>query len=239
MTYHERGSHWFRDWRIVGLCPIRGSWRDDAVHPWFAHRSIGGGGGYDFRVPNSKPGGGPVARRFGDSPPRLASPPAYVEGNLGSSSGERYSEQVLKVGWPSRSVRGFIRTAGGKVDREGARLVGRADQPVRLLPTQPLWPGVALYGFLGNGGFRLAQDPTRRSPCVRGRRLTSDCCSRGRHHARALRLAVHILVAQQNRRDVRAHRYSRSNEHEQTTHAWSGGPRGGGHPGGGLAGPSR
>ena len=76
---------------------------------------------------------------------------AYVEGNLGSSSGERYSEQVLKVGWPFTVVRGFIRTAGGKVDREGARLVGRADpgQPVRLLPTQPLWPGVALYGFLG------------------------------------------------------------------------------------------
>ena len=76
---------------------------------------------------------------------------AYVEGSLGSLSGARYSEQVLKVGWPFTVVRGFIRTVGGEIQREGARLVGSVSpgQPARLVPTQPVWPGVALYGFLG------------------------------------------------------------------------------------------
>lgn len=76
---------------------------------------------------------------------------AYVEGSLGAESGVGYSEQVLKVGWPFTVVRGFIRTAGDEVELEGARLVGGVDrgQPVRLVPMQPVWPGMALYGLLG------------------------------------------------------------------------------------------
>jgi hypothetical protein len=93
---------------------------------------------------------------------------AYVEGNLDSISGVLHSEQVLKVGWPFTVVRGFIRTVGSEVEREGARLVGRADpgQPVRLLPTQPVWPGVVLYGFLGMVGatrFRSRRGDSRAS----------------------------------------------------------------------------
>ena len=90
---------------------------------------------------------------------------AYVEGNLGSTAGERYSEQVLKVGWPFTVVRGFVRTAGSEVTREGAHLVGPAvpGQPARLLPTQPVWPGVILYGLIGMLGAtwlrRRAGDP--------------------------------------------------------------------------------
>jgi hypothetical protein len=76
---------------------------------------------------------------------------AYVEGRLGSVSGERYSEQVLKVGLPFTVVRGFIRTVGDEVERDGARLVSRVEhgRPARLVPMKPVWPGVALYGFLG------------------------------------------------------------------------------------------
>lgn len=76
---------------------------------------------------------------------------AHVKGKLGSIAGKQYSEQVLKVGWPFTVVRGFVRTAGDEVTREGAHLLGpkAPGQTVQFLPTQPVWPGVVLYGLIG------------------------------------------------------------------------------------------
>ena len=65
---------------------------------------------------------------------------------LGAADGTRYSEQVLKVGWPFTMVRGFVRTMGEDERHEGV-LVVRGDPsagPVRLLPIQPVWPGMIL-----------------------------------------------------------------------------------------------
>ena len=76
---------------------------------------------------------------------------AFVQGYLAPDPGNQYTEQVLKVGWPFTVVRGFIRTAGPQVSREGARVMGDVvpGRPVRFLPTQPVWPGVIFYGLLG------------------------------------------------------------------------------------------
>ena len=70
---------------------------------------------------------------------------AFVRGALGADR-VAYSEQVFKVGWPFTMVRGFVRTVGEQVRREGV-LVIRGDPragPVRLLPLQPVWPGMII-----------------------------------------------------------------------------------------------
>jgi hypothetical protein len=69
---------------------------------------------------------------------------AYVRGHLKTADGVVFSEQVLKVGWPFTTVRGFIRTVGGEVRPAGALLVrGQAGSgPVRFLPVQAVWPGL-------------------------------------------------------------------------------------------------
>lgn len=74
---------------------------------------------------------------------------AYVEGT--TRAGTRRSEQVLKVGWPFTVVRGFVRSGGGGPGDEGVGWASqsRPGEPARLLPVQPVWPGVVLYGFLG------------------------------------------------------------------------------------------
>lgn len=80
---------------------------------------------------------------------------AFVTGHLGSDSGTAYSEQVLKVGWPFTVARGFIRTVGPEMSQEGARVMGaaKAGLPTRMLPTQPVWPGVVFFGLVGAIGF--------------------------------------------------------------------------------------
>jgi len=76
---------------------------------------------------------------------------AYVQGHLGSVSGTFYSEQVLKVGWPFTVVRGFVRRVGPQTTQEGALVIGAAQMATsrRILPTQPVWPGVVFYGLVG------------------------------------------------------------------------------------------
>ena len=84
---------------------------------------------------------------------------ASVTALLGSDSGTVYSEQVLKVGWPFTVVRGFIRTVGFEMNREGARLIASQEAAAshRMVPTQPVWPGVAFFGLLGALGFAVAE----------------------------------------------------------------------------------
>lgn len=75
----------------------------------------------------------------------------YVTGRLGSEPAVAYSEQVLKVGWPFTVVRGFVRTVGSQVRLDGA-LVLDATAPTtarRLVPLQPVWPGLGLSWLLG------------------------------------------------------------------------------------------
>jgi hypothetical protein len=74
---------------------------------------------------------------------------AYVEGT--SRAGVRRSEQVLKVGWPFTVVRGFVRGGDGEPGNLGVAWTSPASrgEPARLLPVQPVWPGLAFFGFLG------------------------------------------------------------------------------------------
>lgn len=74
---------------------------------------------------------------------------AYVEGQLDFSPSSRFSEQVLKVGWPFTGVRGFVRRAGSELRTEGAWVVGvpNSDGLVRMLPLQPVWPGIVVFGL--------------------------------------------------------------------------------------------
>ena len=76
---------------------------------------------------------------------------AYVTGRLGSEGGPLYSEQVLKVGWPFTVVRGFVRTVGSQVHVDGALVLTATETPTgwRLVPLQPVWPGLGLAGLLG------------------------------------------------------------------------------------------
>ena len=73
---------------------------------------------------------------------------AYVEGT--SLAGARRSEQVLKVGWPFTVVRGFVRSGGSETVDFGVGWHSEATdgEPARLLPVQPVWPGLAFYGLL-------------------------------------------------------------------------------------------
>ncbi|NNK48194.1 MAG: hypothetical protein HKP01_04915 [Gemmatimonadetes bacterium] len=74
---------------------------------------------------------------------------AYVAGT--SQAGVRCSEQVLKAGWPFTVVRGFARSGGGDHGNEGVGWISnsRPGEPARLLPIEPVWPGIVLYGLLG------------------------------------------------------------------------------------------
>ncbi len=75
---------------------------------------------------------------------------AYVEGfAVERNVDQRYTEQVLKVGWPFTVVRGFIRSTGTASARTGVAWAAPAEAPVRLLPMQPVWPGVVFYGLVG------------------------------------------------------------------------------------------
>ena len=60
-----------------------------------------------------------------------------------------YSEQVLKVGWPFTTVRGFVRVADGEVNPDGALWLQEdpTQGPVRFLPIQPVWPGLLINSF--------------------------------------------------------------------------------------------
>ena len=58
-----------------------------------------------------------------------------------------YSEQVLKVGWPFTTVRGFVRRAGADVSYEGAVPLSepaRRDSGIKILPLQIVWPGLVI-----------------------------------------------------------------------------------------------
>ena len=90
----------------------------------------------------------------------------YVEGT--SPDGSRLSEQVLKVGWPFTVVRGFVRSRDGDPDHEGVAWASdlEADRPVRLLPVQPVWPGVVFYGILGALAFRARNRRTKTNTYV-------------------------------------------------------------------------
>lgn len=76
---------------------------------------------------------------------------AYVTGRSGSDSGTFYSEQALKVGWPFTVVRGFVRNVGTAMSLHGARIIGARETatPLRMLPTQPVWPGMVFFGLIG------------------------------------------------------------------------------------------
>ena len=80
---------------------------------------------------------------------------AYVTGRLWSETGTVYSEHVLKVGWPFTVVRGFIRMVGSETSQEGAGGIPPAPgaTSARMLPTQPVWPGLIFYGLVGGLGF--------------------------------------------------------------------------------------
>lgn len=75
----------------------------------------------------------------------------YVEGRTGQPDPVRYTEQVLKSGWPFTVSRGFVRTSNGETTTEGVAWMASTpvDGPVRLLPVQPVWPGLVFYGLLG------------------------------------------------------------------------------------------
>ncbi len=77
---------------------------------------------------------------------------AHLEGEANATSAgaakAKFSEQLLKVGWPFTSVRGFVRFADGQPDHRG---VGWTDADgtmtaARMLPLQPVWPGLVLNG---------------------------------------------------------------------------------------------
>ena len=74
---------------------------------------------------------------------------AFVRGTSDLDSA-RFSEQVRKIGWPFTTVRGFVRTADGRVLRTGAVLLtgDPLSGPVRFLPIQPVWPGLILNSIL-------------------------------------------------------------------------------------------
>lgn len=68
----------------------------------------------------------------------------------GETEAGRYSEQVLKVGWPFTVVRGFIQTSGDAIVPVHSRPLGSATVgPRRMLPLQPVWPGVVAMGLIG------------------------------------------------------------------------------------------
>lgn len=63
----------------------------------------------------------------------------------------RYSEQIMKVGWPFTTVRGFIRTEGKVTRYEGAiplQSVTTSGTSLRILPTQIVWPGILINSGL-------------------------------------------------------------------------------------------
>jgi hypothetical protein len=84
---------------------------------------------------------------------------AFVQGTRGPDR-VRHSEQVLKVGWPFTMVRGFVRTVGEEVQRDGVLAIQGDPRtgPVRLWPIQPVWPGMIINSlWLGAVLLGLAQ----------------------------------------------------------------------------------
>lgn len=75
---------------------------------------------------------------------------AFAEGISSDGFSTRYTEQVLKVGWPFTMVRGFVRVTGSSIEADGAYLLdsGAETGPVRFLPLLPVWPGVLFDGLL-------------------------------------------------------------------------------------------
>jgi hypothetical protein len=72
---------------------------------------------------------------------------AFISGMQGET---RYTEQVLKVGWPFTMARGFVRTRGAVVERDGA-LMPQGDPaggPIAFLPVLPVWPGLLFNGMI-------------------------------------------------------------------------------------------
>jgi hypothetical protein len=64
----------------------------------------------------------------------------------GERDGKQFSEQVLKVGWPFTTVRGFVRVRADEVESEGVVLIEDNPKvgPVRFWPVQPVWPGMLI-----------------------------------------------------------------------------------------------
>ncbi len=64
----------------------------------------------------------------------------------GDRSGAHFSEQVLKVGWPFTTARGFARVRSGVSETEGAILTEEDPRtgPVRYWPVQVVWPGLLI-----------------------------------------------------------------------------------------------
>ena len=70
-----------------------------------------------------------------------------------------YTEQVLKVGWPFTTLRGFIRQRDSAVDTTGVALMKGTPSagPVRFLPLQPVWPGLVINTLLLAGVLFLGR----------------------------------------------------------------------------------
>ncbi len=60
-------------------------------------------------------------------------------------------EQSLEVGWPLAVVRGVVHQNGPERHTHGAMLFGSKIEPPydKMLPYQPVWPGILLWGLLG------------------------------------------------------------------------------------------
>jgi len=63
----------------------------------------------------------------------------------------RYTEQVLKVGFPFTIARGFIRTTPTEVHVLGAAFVSGdpTTGQATFLPLLPVWPGIVFFGLVG------------------------------------------------------------------------------------------
>ena len=71
---------------------------------------------------------------------------AALTGWSDEAPSRRYAEQVLKVGWPFTTIRGFGHRRGEAVTYTGALVLSEMTEggTVRFLPLQPVWPGVIL-----------------------------------------------------------------------------------------------
>ena len=76
---------------------------------------------------------------------------AYVSGWTTEASQRRFSELVLKVGWPFTTVRGFVRRKGVQVEYDGSiplgKNLGEPDEE-KFLPLQIVWPGFVVNSAL-------------------------------------------------------------------------------------------
>lgn len=76
---------------------------------------------------------------------------AYVSGWTMEEPQRRFSELVLKVGWPFTTVRGFVRRKGVQVEYDGCiplrQNLGEPDEE-KILPLQIVWPGFVINSTL-------------------------------------------------------------------------------------------